>query len=218
MRLHAALMVMLAGAPLVGVAGAYAEDGARSSASDRSSQDVTSSLVPAVTFRIAGPFVPLPPLTFPIEKLTNAERRVFVIPDKAGNLSKMIVLQFERVQTGADFRFVFPADPPETLGKHPHRFNKFNYDDEEAARKAPDREAARTRRLLLEHGYKPPQRWNVARLARVGDPQGLSEVIVFYMERDDEPPRASEEEKVVSAETARRLLAELRSAVVVVAD
>ena len=146
---------------------------------------VVSERAPALTLRVADGFVPLPPMHFPIEDLTLAERRIFVDAGADRRLRRMIVVQFEQVRPGSDFRFVFPSTPPRRFGAETYRAGAFVYDDERAAARAPDREAGLTRAHLAGLGYRSPRLWRVARLARVSDPEGLSEVILFYMENAD---------------------------------
>jgi hypothetical protein len=59
------------------------------------------------------------------------------------------------------------------------------YDDQVAAEKEPAKEAGMTRKLLQAHGFNVPRFFRVARLVRLADPVGKSEVIVFYMENAD---------------------------------
>jgi hypothetical protein len=95
------------------------------------------------------------------------------------------VNQFESVKKGSNFRFVYPPKPPIVFGKHTHRFGAYNYNDAKDAAAAPGMEAARTRAMLERQGYRLPHLVRTARLARVADPQGLSEVISFYNESAD---------------------------------
>jgi hypothetical protein len=173
---------------------------------------VVSPESPDLTIRIDGAFRPLERLAFPIENLTNVERRVFVDANSSGTVERMIVVQFEKVQDGSDFRFVFPSTPPRRFGAQTYRAGTFVYDEVEAAASEPTREAARTRRHLEENGLRAPRVWKVARLARVADPGGLSEVIVFYFENaDGEFPGALPEELI--AEEQERLFAALEGAI-----
>ena len=146
---------------------------------------VVSEQAPALSLRISADFAALPPLRFPIDNLTHAERRLFVEADANGRVRRMVVVQFERVQDGSAFRFVFPSNPPHRFGEQIYRSGAFVCDDQQAALRAPLREAALTRAHLAEHGLAPPRLWRVARLARVSDPEGLSEIILFYMENAD---------------------------------
>lgn len=144
---------------------------------------VASPAVPDATFRVDTRLTALPALRFPIRDQTDAERRLFV-ETADGVVTRMLVLQFETVQPGSDFRFVFPSRPPRTLGPHVYRFGAYAYDDAAAARE-PALEAARTRAALQAHGLQPPRYWHAVRLARVADTEGRHEAIVFYLENAD---------------------------------
>lgn len=145
---------------------------------------VTSPAVPDAVFQVDARLTPLPALRFPIRDQTEAERRLFV-ETADGAVTRMLVLQFEIVQSGSDFRFVFPPTPPRTLGPHVYRFGSYAYDDATAAAREPALEAARTRALLQANGLQPPRYWHVVRLARVADADGRHEAIVFYLENAD---------------------------------
>ena len=184
---------------------------------------VVSSASPRLTLRIDPAFRRLPAMAFPIKDLTNVRREVFVDADRARRVRRTVIIQFETVQTGSDFRFHYPSRPPQTLGMETYRFGAFAYEDARAAAANPDKEVGLTRALLIAQGLTPPRVWRAARLGRVADPQGLSEVIVFYFEDADAlyPPGpiagATEDGYVdLDAETAALLLARLRAAVTVV--
>lgn len=145
---------------------------------------VVSEAEPAVGFRVDPALAALPPMRFPIEDKTEAERRLFV-DARDGVVRRMLVLQFEIVRPGSGFRFVFPPKPPRKLGPYVYRSGAYAYDDVAAAERAPGLEAARTRALLQRQGLQAPRYWHVARLARVTDTDGMHEAIVFYMENAD---------------------------------
>lgn len=175
-------------AGVVAAAALYAFSGF-SLASARDRHFVESPLVPNVKFAIDHEFAALPALSFPIQNLTNAEKHVFVMADESQRVERAIVIQFERVQEGSDFRFVYPSTPPEKLG------------------------------------FSAPRYWKVVRLARVADPKGKSEIIVFYMENADaayaETGLAGADadgDLVLDPEAAGALLAHLPDNVVVLAD
>ena len=134
--------------------------------------------------RIDAGLTALPTLQFPIKDQTDADRRLFVEASD-GVVKRMLVLQFETVKPGSDFRFVFPSKPPRNFGPHVYRFGAYAYDDAAAAAREPALEAARTRAALLAQGLQAPRFWRVVRLARVADRSGLHEVIVFFMENAD---------------------------------
>ena len=145
---------------------------------------VVSPAVPDAVFHVDDGLVALPTLQFPIRDQTDAERRLFV--DVSGGIvRRMLVLQFETVKPGSDFRFVFPPKPPRNFGPHVYRFGAYAYDDAAAAAREPALEAARTRAALLARGLQAPRFWQVVRLARVADAAGQHEAIVFNMENAD---------------------------------
>lgn len=147
-------------------------------------QRVESAVVPGTVFEVDAGLRALPVMRFPIADSTDAERWLFV--DAVGGVvRRMLVLQFERVQAGSDFRFVFPSVPPRRFGPHVYRSGAYAYDDVAAAARAPGLEAERTRAALAAAGLQPARYWHVARLARVADAQGMGEAIVFYMENAD---------------------------------
>lgn len=177
---------------------------------------VTYPAIPALTLEIDGTYRALPRLEFPIANLTRATRDVFVKTDSQGVATHAIIVQFESVNAGSDFRFQFPSDPPEKFGDQVYRFTSFVYDDARVAREQPDREAGRTRTLLRAHGVTAPTRWKAARLARVADPQGRSEVIAFYLENADDAPRVQLGEEgyaTLPDEESARMLKQLRTVI-----
>jgi hypothetical protein len=159
-----------------------------------------------------------------INNLTNADRRIFVETDDAFNIRRLVIVQFETVIPGADFRFVYPPKPPAVYGDFTYRFGAYVYDDERAAARFPDKEAGRTRALLLNRGFKLPRLLRTARLARVADPAGLSEVIIFYMENADAdypagPLSGADDDGDLSLDTAagEQMLERLKTAVHLIA-
>lgn len=179
----------------------------------------------ATLLRVGLPFYQLlPALTVPIEDKTVATRAVFVDWDHRDPVQRIVVVQYETVNAGSTFRFRYPSTPPETFGAHTYRFNAFAYDDERAAAAEPEKEAAKTRALLIKWRLKPPRYWRVARLARVVGADGRNELIVFYMENADgefgaKPPQTDADGDIpLDAATRARLLDALRRTVQVTFD
>ncbi len=178
----------------------------------------------ATLLRVPRPFRRLPSITIPIEDKTVATRVVFVEADASSGVRRAVIVQFEAVNAGSDFRFRYPARPPETFGGHVYRFTAFAYDDERTAAAEPGKEAAQTRALLIRQGLKPPRYWQVARLARVVGAGGLHELIVFYLENADAryrsgpPPIDADGDIPLDDATRTRLLGELRRTVKIVYD
>jgi hypothetical protein len=175
---------------------------------------------PDLVVDIAPAYREVPPLAFPIETLTDAERRIFVDAGPGRRVRRMLIAQFERVKPGQSFRFVYPPRPPRDFAGVTWRAGAFAYDDAAALTAAPDKEAARTRRHLQALGYRLPRMWKVGRLARVADPQGLTEEILFYLEAADDavpteltPDPGSPGDFYVTPAERERLLQALEAAV-----
>ncbi len=179
---------------------------------------VISERSPSLTLNVSRDFTPLPPLNFPIENLTHAQRRIFVDAGPDRSIRRMVVVQFERVQEGSDFRFVYPSRPPRRFGASTYRANASAFDDAREAAADPGRESGQTRRFLSSLGYRLPQSWKVARLARVTDRRGLSEVILFYLEPADVdfPQGLSADGSELSPQESARLFRELEASIGIV--
>jgi hypothetical protein len=143
-----------------------------------------SSAGPKIALQIAGGFVPLAPLKLSLES-TDVDRRIFVDADAAHTLKRLVVVQFEHVRPGASFKFVYPSTPPFVFGDVTYRVGTYVYDDANDSATAPNRESGVTRAALLKQGYVLPRLFRTARLARVADPNGMSEIIIFYDENAD---------------------------------
>jgi hypothetical protein len=151
---------------------------------------VVSEASPVLTLEIDSTFAELAPLKFPIENLTNVERRIFVEAGEDRVIQRLVIVQFERVQQGSDFRFVYPSTPPRQFGNETYRYGTFAADYEKMGQREPLKEAGKTREYLKSKGYTVPRLFRTGRLARVTDPEGLTEVIIFYMESADANPPA----------------------------
>jgi hypothetical protein len=69
-----------------------------------------------------------------------------------------------------------------------YRHGAFVEDDQAEIAENPALEVDRTRSYLKSLGYQSGNWWNVARLARVADPEGKTEIILFYQEALDLAP------------------------------
>jgi hypothetical protein len=139
----------------------------------------------ALLLQVDPGFRPLWALQFDLGKLTHVDRRIFVDADDDFMVRRLIVVQYETVLPGADFKFVYPPRPPAQFGDQTYRFGAYVADDAAAALKTPEKEGGITRAHLIAHGYKLPRLLRTARLARVSDQEGKSEVLLFYMEAAD---------------------------------
>lgn len=137
---------------------------------------------PKIRLQVDKAFTALPQLAFPIRQDTWVERYIFVDSSRDMTVSRLVVVQFEHAQVGSAFQFVYPARPPMQWGSAVYRHGAFTADNAAEIAQHPDLEVARTQRYLTSKGYKLGNWWHVARLARAADPEGKTEIVVFYQE------------------------------------
>lgn len=137
---------------------------------------------PRIQLQVDRAFTALPVLAFPIRSDTWVERYIFVDSGPDKTVRRLVVVQFEHAQVGSSFRFVYPALPPMQWGSAVYRHGAFTADDAAEIAEHPDLEVARTEAYLTSRGYKLGNWWKTARLARAADPEGKTEIIVFYQE------------------------------------
>ena len=145
---------------------------------------LTFGAEPPLSFEVDGQLKPVVQLKFPLQ-FTHVDRRIFVDADASRHIRRLDIFQFERVKPGANFRFVYPPRPPQAFGAHTYRFGAYIYNDAHEAASQPTMESARTRIELERLHYHVPTLLQTARLARVTDLKGQSEVIIFYCENAD---------------------------------
>ena len=184
-------------------------------------QTLTSCNNPTLVLQIDPLFKPLESLTFPLDSLSDVDRRLFVDAIDGGTIRRLVIVQFETVRPGATFRFLYPAKPPAQFGAETYRFNAYVHDDEADAVKSPAREAGRTRNFLVAQGFTVPRLFRIARLARVSNQDGMSEIIILYMENADAdfpsgPLDGADEDGDLNLDTfaAQAMLTRLKSVVV----
>jgi hypothetical protein len=145
---------------------------------------VHSSRNPAITLSVASEFIPLAPILLSLPS-TEVDRRVFVKVNASKRIERMVIFQFERVRADSSFKFVYAPKPPFTFGGNVYRLGTYIYDDQAEAKASPGLESEATREALTGAGYGVPRFFRTARLARVADPTGSSELIIFYLEDAD---------------------------------
>jgi hypothetical protein len=145
---------------------------------------VTSAANPDITLRVADGYVPQAPVTLALTS-TDVDRRVFVRADAMNRIQRLVIFQFEHVRPGETFKFVYPSKPPFKFGTEVYRLGTYIYDDAAESKASPSRESGMTRAALMRQGYTVPRFFRTARLARVSDPNGSSEIIIFYIENAD---------------------------------
>ena len=171
---------------------------------------------PKIRLEVDKAFTALPVLSFPIRRDTWVERYIFVdsAPDMA--IHRLVIVQFEHAQAGSSFRFVYPSRPPMQWGSATYRHGTFMADNAAEIAEHPDLEVGRTEAYLTSKGYKLGNWWRVARIARVADPEGKAEIIIFYQELVTLPPGGAPPGNADSAlpeKEAQDLFVRLKSAV-----
>jgi hypothetical protein len=143
---------------------------------------------PKIRLGVDKSFTALPLLSFPIRHDTWVERYIFVDSGQHMTVRRLVIVQFEHAQFDSPFRFVYPPRPPMKWGSAIYRHSAFTTDNAAEIAAHPDLESGRTQRYLNSKGYKLGNWWHVARLARATDPEGKSEIIIFYQELLTLPP------------------------------
>jgi hypothetical protein len=171
---------------------------------------------PKIRLQVDRAFTALPVLAFPIRHDTWVERYIFVDSAPDMTIRRLVVVQFEHAQVGSRFRFVYPSRPPMRWGSAIYRHGTFTADNAAEIAEHPDLEVGRTQRFLAANGYKSGNWWHVARLARAADPEGKTEIIVFYQESLPLPPGGAppgNPDDDLPDEAAQSLFARLKMAV-----
>jgi hypothetical protein len=169
---------------------------------------------PKIRLQVDKTFTGLPELAFPIRGDTWVERYIFVDSARDKTARRLVIVQFEHAQVGSLFRFVYPARPPMQWGSAVYRHGTFIADSAAEIAAHPDLEVARTEAYLTSNGYKLGRWWRVARLARAADPEGKTEIIIFYQEAlpsGSSPPYIADQ--ALREKEAEQLFARLNLAV-----
>jgi hypothetical protein len=185
---------------------------------------VTSASNPAISLRVAEGYIPQPPVTISLES-TGVDRRVFVQADDSNHVQRLVIFQFEHVRPGETFKFVYPPKPPFAFGADVYRVGTYVYDDSAESKAFSAREAGVTRAALVRSGYVVPRLFRTARLARVSDSNGTSEIIIFYIENADAQYPSGvlagadqDDDLVLTGPDASALLQRMAAAITVVAS
>jgi hypothetical protein len=201
--------------------GALALSAAAPAASAPTPNLFVSKSDPALTLRVDKSYVALPKVRKELFKTAVAERSIFVDGRKGEPVKSVVIVQAEHVLPGVDFRYRFPAKPPHKLGAQTYGLMTFAYDEAADAVKNPGSEIGVTREALTKAGYIPAKLYRVARLARVANPAGTHEIIIFLFENiDAEPPRGPEDDPtggwILKPDEAAAVVKRLESAVHVI--
>ncbi len=106
----------------------------------------------------------------------------FFAESRDGRIRRMVVVHFEGIVPGVDFKFRYPRIRMETLGGKEYLHQSFPEEDWELFSTKPVAD------LLARWRLEAPKRWLVDRYVRAVDPELRHEVILFYLEPAAELP------------------------------
>src|SRR5262245_46092497 len=153
-------------------------------------------------------------INFPLKKVAQVERYIFVRSDKSGRAERLFILQFESTLPGIKGGYSFPMTNATRIGSHYYQTQVgfFNFAQTIAAN--PGAEAEQTKVYLNRNGVQVDDDFLVARYARVASEDKRHELILFYLENlrdlnftrselEQGGSRSSDREKVISEFAAR---------------
>ncbi len=153
-------------------------------------------------------------INFPLKKVAQVERYIFVRSDKSGRAQRLFIVQFESVLSGIKGGYSFPMTNTTRIGSHDYQTQVgfFNFAQTIAAN--PGAEAEQTKVYLNQNGVQVDDDFLVARYARVASEDKRHELILFYLENlrdlnltrselEQGGSRLSEREKVFAEFAAR---------------
>ena len=143
-----------------------------------------SESAPPVTITIKPPFRYEGKFTFTLHGEFEGERYVFV-DATAKKVTRMVVLQFERVKAESAETYNYNFAKAERIGKLDFIQNPFAFAPSHSIKASPAHEGEITDNFLLERGYELPNVWLTWRFVTLGNSDRKSEMIVFYMEGSD---------------------------------
>jgi hypothetical protein len=123
---------------------------------------------------------------FDIDDTAHVERHHFVAAD-AGQITRMLVLQFEEMLPRNDDIYRWTVKKPKTIGNQQYQFSTFVFSVPKSVQDHPEAEIARTQAFLAEKKLRLADELAVARFARVIGEDRRREFIIFY----NEPLRAT---------------------------
>ncbi len=156
----------------------------------------TSSRLPRISIRVEEDFQYLGATTFELAGEAQVDRHHLVDVGADGQVERVLIVHFEgflpeseetyrygipsgQNAAGPDFRFTLE---PVRLGNHDYIHNTWFFSAQENIEANPDRELARSARLLKSHGYTLPEELRMSRFVRIVDEEAKHEFIIFYLE------------------------------------
>jgi hypothetical protein len=155
-----------------------------------------SESLPDIAIRLPEAFAYLGRTAFALEEKARVDRHHFLDASPDGAVRRIAILHFESLLPAADGRINYrPPDPPDhagpnyrftlvpvRLGAHAYIHNTWFFGADEEIQSHPDKELARTARLLARHGYPFPGEIQMSRYLRLIGVARRSELILFYQE------------------------------------
>jgi hypothetical protein len=155
-----------------------------------------SQTLPEIRIRLPKTFVYLGQTEFILEEKAAVDRHHFLDVAAGDTISRLVIFHFESFLPNNDSIITFRApEPPRhagpnyrftlepvRLGDHDYIHNTWFFDAVTPVQDEPEKEWARTVRLLNRHGYTVPEAMCMSRYVRILDETRKSELILFYME------------------------------------
>jgi hypothetical protein len=147
--------------------------------------ELRSRGLPAVTIHVRPAFRYLGRFSFVLGNDFEGERYVFA-EAKGKVLQRLLIVQFERVRPASSEVYRYSFEKAERIGSLQFIQNSFAFPGARDIKAAPKDEGEMTSNFLLAHGFRSPDLWLAARFVTLGAADRKSEMIVFYMERNDQ--------------------------------
>lgn len=179
-----------------------------------SSGRIVSLENPTIVIDVSRELLSLGVINFPLKKVAQVERYIFVRADKSGRAQRLFIAQFESILPGIKGAYSFPTTNPTRIGSHDYQTQVgfFNFAQTIAAN--PGAEAEQTKSYLNRNGVQVDDDYLVARYARITSEDKRHELILFYLENlrdlnltrselEQGGSRSSEREKIFAEFAAR---------------
>jgi hypothetical protein len=146
--------------------------------------ELRSAQRPAVTIRVEPGFRYLGRFSFALGSAFDGERYVFVDAD-GKSLRRLFIVQFERVRRSSPEVYRYSFERAERIGSMQFIQNCFAFPGAQTIAADAHDEGTMTNNFLLSRGFQNPPLWLAARFVTLGASDRKSEMIIFYMERND---------------------------------
>jgi hypothetical protein len=147
--------------------------------------ELRSRALPPVTIRVDPGFRYLGRFPFALGGAFEGERYVFA--EAAGtSLRRLLIVHFEHVRPFSPEVYRYSFEKGERIGSLSFVQNSFAFAGKHEIVSEPKDEGEMTNNFLLSRGFHVPNLWLAARFVTLGATDRKSEMIVFYMEGNDQ--------------------------------